>query len=551
VLLVHGGFADGSMWAGVIIELQAVGIDAVALANPLRSLVSDAAYIVGAVGEIDAPVLLVGHCYGGAVITAAGAAAGNVVGLVYVAGYALDKRESVLDITGRFPGSQLLPSLRPATFHGAEGGSSVELYLDREAYPRVFAAGMPRRQAAAAAAAQRPITAVAFEEKSPAAAWKTVQSWYVIATEDQVIPAGAQRFMAQRAGSHATEIHASHAVALTHPAAVAEQIAAAASAPHRTCPRDGPGPTSPSVSSSRTEGAPLMSSEIPNEAVTITEHEAAQVEHANAAGATPVMFVHGLYLLPSSWDRWAELFEAAGYVVLTPGWPDDPETTSEAREHPEVLAGKSVGQVADHFAAIARFMDRKPVIIGHSFGGLIAQILAGRGLAAVTVAIDPAPFRGVLPLPISALRVASPALGNPANRHRAVPLTFDQFRYAFANAVPEDEAKQLFDAYAVPAPGLPLFQAAAANLNPWTEVKVDTDNPGRGPLLIVSGEKDHTVPPSVAHASYKQQAHNDAVTEIVKMPGRGHALTIDSGWREVAGTALTFVQRFAPSAPAR
>ena len=294
-----------------------------------------------------------------------------------------------------------------------------------------------------------------------------------------------------------------------------------------------------------------MPSQTPSETATITEHEAAQVERANAAGATPVMFVHGLYLLPSSWDRWAELFEAAGYVALTPGWPDDPQTPSEAREHPEVLAGKSVGQVADHFAAIASSLERKPAIIGHSFGGLIAQILAGRGLTAVTVAIDPAPFRGVLPLPLSALRVASPALGNPANRHRAVPLTFDQFRYAFANAIAEEEAKQLFEAYAVPAPGLPLFQAAAANLNPWTEVKVDTDNPGRGPLLIISGEKDHTVPPAIAIASYKHQADNEGVTEIVEMPGRGHALTIDSGWREVAGTALTFIQRFTPASPAR
>jgi pimeloyl-ACP methyl ester carboxylesterase len=230
VLLVHGGFADGSMWAGVIPELQAAGIDAVALANPLRSLASDAAYVASAVGEIDAPVLLAGNCYGGAVISAAGAAAGNVVGLVYVAGYALDEGESVLDITGRFPGSQLLSALRPATFPAGNGTPGVELYLDRDAFPQVFAAGLPYREATAAAAVQRPITAVAFEEKSPAAAWKTVQSWYVIATADQVIPPEAQRFMAQRANSHATEIHASHAVALTHPAAVAEQIATAASA---------------------------------------------------------------------------------------------------------------------------------------------------------------------------------------------------------------------------------------------------------------------------------------------------------------------------------
>jgi non-heme chloroperoxidase len=277
---------------------------------------------------------------------------------------------------------------------------------------------------------------------------------------------------------------------------------------------------------------------------TITEHEAGQVERANASGLTPVMFVHGLWLLPSSWDRWAELFEAAGYAAVTPGWPDDPETTAQAREHPEVFAGKSIGQVADHFAAIAGSLARKPAIIGHSFGGLLTQILAGRGLAAVSVAVDPAPFRGVLPLPISALRSASAALGNPANRHRAVPLSYDQFRYAFANAVPEDEAKQLYETFAVPAPGLPLFQAAAANFNPWSEAKVDTENPDRGPLLLVSGEKDHTVPWAITNASYKQQKHNKNVTEIVVMPGRGHALTIDSGWREVADTALAFVQRF-------
>src|SRR5271165_6831701 len=234
---------------------------------------------------------------------------------------------------------------------------------------------------------------------------------------------------------------------------------------------------------------------------TITDDETRQVDRANASGLTPVMFVHGLFLLPSSWDRWAERFEAAGYVALTPGWPDDPDTVAEANAHPEVLAGKSVGQVADHYAAIAGSLSAKPVIIGHSFGGLLAQILAGRGLAAACVAIDPAPFRGVLPLPISALRVAGPALSNPANRHRAVPLTYDQFRYAFANAVTEDEAKQLYDTFAVPGSGAPLFQAATANLNPWTEAQVDTLNPDRGPLLIISGEKDHQVPWAIANAS--------------------------------------------------
>lgn len=269
-----------------------------------------------------------------------------------------------------------------------------------------------------------------------------------------------------------------------------------------------------------------------------------QVERANASGRTPVVFIHGLWLLPSSWDRWAAVFDEAGYSSLTPGWPDDPDTVEEAKEHPEVFAHKTVGQVADHYGDVIGKLTKKPAVIGHSFGGLLTQIVAGRGLSAASVAIDPAPFRGVLPLPISALRSAAPVLGNPANYNRAVPLTYEQFRYGFANAVSEDEAKELYETYAVPAPGAPLFQAATANLNPWTEVKVDTGNPDRGPLLIVSGEKDHTVPWAIANASYKQQADNKGVTEIVEMPNRGHALTIDSGWREVAETALAFVKRF-------
>jgi non-heme chloroperoxidase len=278
----------------------------------------------------------------------------------------------------------------------------------------------------------------------------------------------------------------------------------------------------------------------------ITDHEHQEVERANATGRQPVMFIHGLWLLPSSWDRWAEVFDAAGYVPLTPGWPDDPATVSEANAHPEVMADKTITQVADHFAAIARGLNRKPAVVGHSFGGLLAQILAGRGLSAATVAIDPAPFRGVLPLPFSALKSAFPVLGNPANRHRAIPLSYDQFRYAFANAVDEDEAKSLYETFAVPAPGAPLFQSAAANLNPWTEAKVDTENPHRGPMLIVSGEMDHTVPHAVAEAACKQQAHNPGLTEFVEMKNRGHALTIDHGWREVADTALAFIERFVP-----
>jgi len=275
-----------------------------------------------------------------------------------------------------------------------------------------------------------------------------------------------------------------------------------------------------------------------------TEREAQEIAGANASGRPPVVFVHGLWLLPSSWDRWQAAFQEAGYATLAPSWPDDPDTVQEANARPELLAHKSVGQVAAHLDDVVRQLNRKPAIVGHSFGGLFAQMLAGRGLAAATVAIDPAPFRGVLPLPISALRAAAPVLSNPLNYGRAVPLTYKQFRFAFANAVSEDEAKQLHATFAVPAPGKPLFQAATANLNPWTEVTVDTSNPARGPLLVISGEKDNTVPWAIANAAYKRQRGNAGATEIAEIPNRGHALTIDSGWRDVADTALRFVQRF-------
>jgi non-heme chloroperoxidase len=273
-------------------------------------------------------------------------------------------------------------------------------------------------------------------------------------------------------------------------------------------------------------------------------HDEHQVEQANASGLTPVVFIHGLWLLPSSWDRWAEAFAEAGFTPVMAPWPDDPETVEEANANPEVFAKKSVGQVADYIGDLIGKLDKKPAIVGHSFGGLLAQLLAGRGLSFATVSISPAPFRGVLPLPISALRSSFPVLGNPANRSRAVPLTYDQFRYAFANAVDEDEAKALYNTYAVPAAGVPLFQAATANLNPWTEAKVNSKNPERGPLLVVSGAEDHTVPWAIANAAYKKQRKNDNITEIVSVDGRGHALTIDSGWREVCDLSLAFVKRF-------
>ena len=278
---------------------------------------------------------------------------------------------------------------------------------------------------------------------------------------------------------------------------------------------------------------------------TLSDNDVHQLDRANATGLQPVVFVHGLWLLPNSWERWATFFEDAGYVAVAPGWPDDPETVEDANHHPETFANKTVGQIAGYEEQIVRRLRRKPALIGHSFGGLIVQILAGRGVAAVTVSISPAPFRRVLSLPLSSIKSSWPVLGNPANRHRAVPLTFEEFRYGFANAVSPHEAQELYEAFAVPGSGAPIFQAAAANLNPWTEAQVDTTNPDRGPMLIIAANMDHTVPVSVSNGAFKLQEHNPGVTEMLEMTGRGHALTIDQGWQDVAKHAISFIRRFA------
>jgi pimeloyl-ACP methyl ester carboxylesterase len=281
----------------------------------------------------------------------------------------------------------------------------------------------------------------------------------------------------------------------------------------------------------------------------LSEHDTDQIHEANASDRAPVVFVHGLWLLSRSWDRWRTMFEGAGYATVAPGWPEDAEIAAAGNARLDALAGTTIGEIADHFEDVIRKLSAKPAIVGHSYGGLLTEILAGRGLAAASVAISPAPFRGVLPLPVSAPRSAAPglhdrAIDGRANSGRAVPLTFDQFRYAFANAVDEQEAKDLFESFVVPGSGTPPFPAADANVNPWTEAKVQSKKPDRGPMLIIAAALDHTVPPAIADASFKKQRRNAGVTEIVTMPGRGHSLTIDTGWHEVADAALGFVRRY-------
>lgn len=277
---------------------------------------------------------------------------------------------------------------------------------------------------------------------------------------------------------------------------------------------------------------------------TVTEREAAEVAAANASGRTPVVFVHRLWLLAGSWDRWKELFESAGYAPVAVDWPGDQADHAAAHAQADSLAGTSVAAVADHVEEVIAGLDRRPIVIGHSFGGLLVQILAGRGLAAATVSIDPAPSRGVLPLPISSLKGAFPVLGNPLNYKRTVTLTFDEFRFGFANAVSEEEARELYRTFHTPAPGRPLFQAATANLNPWARTRAEKKNADRGPMLVVTGEKDNIVPFALANAAYKLQRRNKHhATEIVEIPDAGHSLVIDHHWRQVADAALAFLAR--------
>jgi pimeloyl-ACP methyl ester carboxylesterase len=258
--------------------------------------------------------------------------------------------------------------------------------------------------------------------------------------------------------------------------------------------------------------------------------------------ATPVLFIHGLWLHASSWDPWAEAFRAAGYAPQAPGWPGDGDTVAASRENPDAIGDHGIDDVVAHFSAIIDSLSSAPILIGHSFGGMIAQKLLGQDRALAAVAIDAAQIKGVLPVPLSALRATLPVFKNPANKHRAVSLTAEQFRFAFANAVSEDESNQLFERWTIPAPGRPLFEAAAANFNPHSPAKVDTDNANRGPLLLIASGKDHTVPESVTRATLKQYRHSAAVTDIKTFADRGHSLTIDTGWPEIADTCLTWLK---------
>lgn len=260
-----------------------------------------------------------------------------------------------------------------------------------------------------------------------------------------------------------------------------------------------------------------------------------------SAAPRPVVFIHGLWLHATSWDPWVSLFREAGYAPVAPGWPNEPSTVQAARDNPDAVANIGIDDATGHFASVIHGLDQPPVIVGHSFGGLIAEKLLGQGVGAAAVAIDPAQIKGVLPLPLAQLRAGFPALGNPANLHKAVSLTAKEFRFGFGNALTPEDSDALYEQWTIPSPARPLFQAAAANFSMHSEAKVDTDNSSRGPLLLLSGLEDHTVPDVVTRSTLKQYRSSTAVTELKQFEGRGHSLTIDTGWRDVADAVLAWL----------
>src|SRR5580700_10334363 len=259
-------------------------------------------------------------------------------------------------------------------------------------------------------------------------------------------------------------------------------------------------------------------------------------------GNRPAIFIHGLWLHATSWSPWLDLFRDAGYEPIAPGWPNEPPTVELAREHPEVVANVGIDEVTSQMAQLIDGLDATPIIVGHSFGGLIAEKLLGEGYGAAAVAIDPAQIKGVLPLPLAQLRAGLPALGNPANRHKAVSLTSKEFRFGFGNALSQDESDTLFERWTIPSPARPLFEAAVANFSLHSPAKVDTANTERGPLLLISGTDDHTVPDRVTRSTLKQYRDSSAVTELKQFEGRGHSLTIDEGWKDLADTVLDWLK---------
>jgi non-heme chloroperoxidase len=257
----------------------------------------------------------------------------------------------------------------------------------------------------------------------------------------------------------------------------------------------------------------------------------------------PVVFIHGLWVHSSAWQSWIDLYKVAGYDAIAPGWPGDSDTVAATRRNPGALSNLGLEDITDGYLRAIDKLDTNPIVIGHSFGGLVAQKLLAGGHASAAVAIDPGPIKGVKPVPFTQIRSALPVLSRPGNKKKAVSLTAKQFRYAFGNAIPQSESDQLYDRWIIPGPGRPLFEASTANFSRNSPASVDTKRNDRGPLLVIGGGADHTSPEVVAKAVYRRYAGSSAVTDYWSFPDRGHSLVFDHGWREIADVTLDWLQR--------
>jgi alpha-beta hydrolase superfamily lysophospholipase len=258
------------------------------------------------------------------------------------------------------------------------------------------------------------------------------------------------------------------------------------------------------------------------------------------ATSDTIVLIHGLWMTPHSWEHWVTRYTSAGYTVLAPAWPGLEGEVEALNADPTPLTTLTVGAIADHYERIVRDLDRPPMLIGHSFGGLFVQLLLQRGLGAAGVAIASAQVKGVLRLPLSTIRATLPVLRNPANRHRAVPLTPEQFHYAFTNTMSAAESRAAYERYHVPAAGGVLFEGALANLRPGAATKVDFANPNRAPLLFLAGGADRIIPPAVNRENARRYRRSSALTAYREFPGRSHFTVGQPGWEEVADYALSW-----------
>jgi pimeloyl-ACP methyl ester carboxylesterase len=257
----------------------------------------------------------------------------------------------------------------------------------------------------------------------------------------------------------------------------------------------------------------------------------------------PVVFIHGLWIHSAAWEPWLPLYRRAGYEPVATGWPGDADTVEATRRDATQVAGYGLAEITEHYTKLINDLPERPIVVGHSFGGLIAQRLLVSGLATHAVAIDPGPIKGVTKVPLAQIRTAIPVLRKKSNRHDAKSLTARQFRYGFANAISAKEARNLYDRFAIPGPGRPLFEVTSAKKDPDSPAAVDTITGDRGPLLIIGGGRDHTVPEVVSRQAYELYGPSPAVTDYHVFADRGHSLVFDSGWREVADYTVGWLAR--------